>query len=85
MIDYEKKIDELLSQMTLKEKIGQCNLIEPFFLFEKLNKLEKEPFTSLLDERFLDKLLNEYNIGFLLFGGASSHGNDKVRLFSELF
>lgn len=31
MIDYEKKIDELLSQMTLKEKIGQCNLIEPFF------------------------------------------------------
>ena len=83
MIDYEKKIDELLSQMTLKEKIGQCNMIEPFFLFEKLNKSEKQPFTSLLDERFLDKLFNEYNIGFLLFGGASSHGNDKAEIWAD--
>ena len=83
MMDIDNKVNELLSQMTLKEKIGQCNMIEPFFLFEKLNKSEKQPFTSLLDERFLDKLLNEYHIGFLLFGGASSHGNDKAEIWAD--
>jgi len=83
MDHIEQKINKLLSKMTIKEKIGQCHMIEPFFLFEKLNKLEKEPYTDLLDERFLDKLLNEYQIGFLLFGGISSLGNDEAKMWAS--
>ncbi|MDT8337167.1 MAG: glycoside hydrolase family 3 protein, partial [Candidatus Izemoplasmatales bacterium] len=81
--DIEQKINELLSQMTLKEKIGQCNMIEPFFLFESLNKSTEKPFNNLLDERFIDKLLNEYHIGFLLFGGVSSLGNDTAMMWAD--
>ncbi len=81
--DIELRINEILSQMTLKEKIGQCNMIEPFFLFERLNKSRDEAYNDLLDERFIDKLLNEYHIGFLLFGGVSSLGNDTPEKWAD--
>jgi beta-glucosidase len=83
MNNVEQRIDKLLSQMTLKEKIGQCNMIEPFFLFEKLNKLTDKPFKNILDERFINKLLNEYHIGFLLFGGITSLGNDSAEIWAS--
>jgi len=83
MDHIEDKINELLAKMTIKEKIGQCHMIEPFFLLEKLNKTAKEPYIDLLDERFLDKLLNEYQIGFLLFGGISSLGNDSAEMWAR--
>lgn len=81
--DIEYKINELIANMTLKEKIGQCNMIEPFFLFESLNKTMEVPFTNMLDERFIDKLLNDYHIGFLLFGGISSLGNDTAEMWAS--
>lgn len=81
--DIEYKINELIANMTLKEKIGQCNMIEPFFLFDSLNKTIEVPFTNMLDERFIDKLLNDYHIGFLLFGGISSLGNDTAEMWAS--
>ena len=81
--NIEQRINELLSKMTLKEKIGQCNMIEPFFLFDSLNKEKGESFDNILDERFIKKLLNEYHIGFLLFGGISSLGNDTAEMWAE--
>ncbi len=81
--NIEQRINDLLAKMTLKEKIGQCHMIEPFFLFDSLIKEKGENFSGLLDERFIDKLLNEYHIGFLLFGGISSLGNDTAEMWAE--
>ncbi len=71
-LNYEKEIEELLSRMTLREKLGQCIMIEPCFCLEELNEDNKdEQYSGVYDPEFLHKLLNEYNIGFLLFGGIS--------------
>jgi len=78
----EQFIQDLLAKMTIKEKIGQCNMIEPFFLFEALKTSAKETYIDLLDERFLHKLLKEYHVGFLLFGGVSSLGNDSADMWA---
>jgi len=78
MKNIEERVNELLSNMTIREKIGQCIMIEPFFLFSELNAKNGEHYTDLLDPRFLNKILNEYHIGFILFGGVSSLGNDST-------
>lgn len=67
-------IDELLKNMTIKEKIGQCVMIEPVFLFESIN--ENDKYTGLQDEKFLNLLINEYHIGTILFGGITRIEND---------
>jgi len=75
-IDYSKEISELLAKMTLREKLGQCILIEPCFTFAELNEGEKgEIYSEVLDSEFLEKLLIEYNIGSFLFGGISRIGD----------
>lgn len=69
------RVKNLIATMTIKEKIGQCVMIEPVFLLENLNQ-KKPIYSGLLDEQFLDKILNEYHIGFLLFGGITRIKND---------
>ncbi|MBI9009356.1 MAG: glycoside hydrolase family 3 C-terminal domain-containing protein [Tenericutes bacterium] len=78
MEKIKQKINELLSNMSIREKIGQCIMIEPFFLLSKLTKENNESYIDLVDPKFLDKMLNEYHIGFFLFGGVSSLGNDSA-------
>ena len=68
------RINELLNRMTIKEKIGQCVMIEPVFLLEALNKNNK--YSGLLDENFLNLIVNEYHIGTILYGGVTRIGND---------
>ncbi len=82
MEKFEKQIKDLMSKMTVKEKIGQCIMIEPFFLYSELNG-NGEKYKDLLDPKFLDKLLNEYKIGCLFFGGVSSLGNDVTKVWAE--
>ncbi len=70
-----KNINKLLNSMTLREKIGQCVMIEPVFLLNRLNE-ENGNYSGLTDEKFLDKIINEYHIGFLLFGGVTRIKDD---------
>ncbi len=82
--NYEKEIKDLLSQMTLREKLGQCVMIEPCFCVNELNNDENdEHYTGVLDPKFLDKLLNEYNIGLFLFGGVSTIGDGSPREWAD--
>jgi beta-glucosidase len=70
----QKKIQDLLANMTLKEKIGQLIQIEPCFLLEKINS-NKFKYESVLDSAFIEMLVMDYHVGFLLFGGVSRVGN----------
>jgi len=75
-IDYAKEITELLAKMSLREKLGQCILIEPCFTIAEFNEGENgEIYSGVLDPEFLEKLLIEYNIGSFLFGGVSRIGD----------
>jgi beta-glucosidase len=76
---YENEIKLLLSKMTLREKLGQCIMIEPIFCVEELNiEKDKDKFNGISDPKFLDKLFNEYHVGMLLYGGVSRVGEDKA-------
>jgi beta-glucosidase len=74
--DIENKIKALLEEMTVREKIGQTIMLEPCFLFDKLQS--EHQFESMTDPRFLDIMYSQYNIGSLLYGGVSRIGNDSA-------
>ena len=74
--DYQQQIEDLLADMTLREKLGQCVMIEPCFCLEERNSEEfGDDFSDVLDPEYLAKLLVDYNIGSFLFGGVSRIGD----------
>ena len=74
--DYQQQIEALLADLTVREKLGQCVMIEPCFCLEERNTEEfGDDFSDVLDPEYLAKLLVEYNIGSFLFGGASRIGD----------
>jgi beta-glucosidase len=78
------RIDRLMAQMTLREKLGQCVMIEPCFcLWERTSEQFDEHFTGVLDPAYLHKLLNEYCIGAFLIGGASRIGDGSARAWAD--
>ena len=82
----EDKIKDQLSKMSVREKIGQCVMIEPCFCLEALNNnSEDEHYDSITDDRFLDKLINDYHIGLFLFGGVSRIGDDSPGAWVDYF
>jgi beta-glucosidase len=85
--NYEEEVKELISKMTLREKLGQCVMIEPCFCLEELNKdsmdNEEQPYNGVMDPKFLDKLINEYHIGLFLFGGISIIGDGSPRAWAD--
>ena len=76
-VEIESKINNMLAKMSVREKIGQTVMIEPCFLYEKLQR-EKHNFSSMTDPRFLHIMYEQYNIGLLLYGGVSRIGNDSA-------
>ena len=82
MNKIDERVSHLLSKMTIREKIGQCIMIEPVFLLNKLNK-NNHQYQGLLDPKFLDKILIEYKIGFLFFGGVTSLGDDITEVWAK--
>jgi len=76
-LEIEHKITNMLSKMSIREKIGQTVMIEPCFLYDKLQS-EGHNFFSMTDPRFLDIMYEQYNIGLLLYGGVSRIGNDSA-------
>lgn len=71
-------INEMLRNMSVREKIGQCIMVEPVFCLEDLNKNHNYNFTSIVDPNFLDLLFNKYHIGLFLFGGITRLGDSKM-------
>ncbi len=77
---FEQRIEALLGQMTVREKLGQCIMIEPCFCFtERTSEEFGESYESEADPVYLDKLLNEYHVGTFLFGGASQIGDGSAK------
>ena len=77
-------VEELLAGMTLREKFGQCIMIEPCFcLEERVSEEFGESYKGIEDPAYLDKLLNEYHIGTFLFGGASRVGDGSPRAWAD--
>ncbi len=75
----EKQIQELLNNMSIREKVGQCIMIEPVFCLESLNKKSKDiEYKSITDPNFLKVLFDDYKIGFLLYGGITRIGEDHL-------
>lgn len=74
--EVESRILKLLDNMTVREKIGQTIMLEPCFLFDKLQP--KHQFESMTDPRFLDLMFNQYHVGSLLYGGVSRIGDDSA-------
>lgn len=82
--EIEEKVRKLLSQMTVREKIGQCVMIEPCFCLAEQNDEDNDVmFSDILDPKFLDKLMNEYHIGLFLYGGVSRIGDDSAKDWVE--
>lgn len=74
--DFQQEVETLLASMTLREKLGQCVLIEPCFcLEERVSEEFGEDYSDVLDPKYLAKLMDEYHIGSFLFGGASRIGD----------
>jgi beta-glucosidase len=83
-VSHEQKIEELLASMTLREKLGQCVMIEPCFcLEERISEEYGEDYTDVLDPKYLAKLLVEYNIGSFLFGGVSRVGDGSPSAWAD--
>lgn len=79
-------VENQLSQMSVREKLGQCVMIEPCFCLQELNDNDDdEHYDSITDPRFLDKLLNDYHIGLFLFGGVSRIGDDSPEAWVTYF
>ncbi|MBE1298521.1 MAG: hypothetical protein GJ680_01245 [Alteromonadaceae bacterium] len=69
---FYEKVETLLSSMTIREKLGQCVMIEPCFcLDERTSEQFGESYDGVDDPKYLSMLLEEYHIGAFLFGGAS--------------
>ena len=81
---YEQEVERLLASMTLREKLGQCVLIEPCFCIEERRSEQfSEEYWGVLDPKYLAKLLDEYNIGAFLFGGASRIGDGSAGAWAD--
>jgi beta-glucosidase len=73
---YQQEVERLIASMTLREKLGQCVLIEPCFcIVERTSKQFGEEYWGVLDPRYMAKLLDEYHVGAFFFGGASRIGD----------
>jgi len=83
MNKIDQKVHDILSKMSLREKIGQSVMIEPFFLYQKLRGQDIKHYRDLLDPTFLDQILDEYKIGFLFFGGVSTLGEDLTEHWAQ--
>lgn len=84
--DLENIISAKLKSMTLREKLGQCVMIEPCFCLEECNKDDRETsYTGIGDPDFLNKLINDYHIGLFLFGGVSRIGDDSPEAWVNYF
>lgn len=82
--NYEQKVEKLLGEMTLREKLGQCVLIEPCFCIEERTSEQfGEDYADVLDPKYLAKLMDEYNIGAFLFGGASQIGDGSAGAWAD--
>lgn len=69
---FHDQVEELLASMTIREKLGQCVMIEPCFCYdERTSELFGESYEGVDDPKYLSMLLEEYHIGAFLFGGAS--------------
>ena len=73
--DSEKQASDVLAQMSLREKLGQCIMIEPCFCLDEQNEEFGKGFSDVLDPEFLALLIDEYHIGTFLFGGVSQIGD----------
>jgi beta-glucosidase len=70
--------------MTLREKLGQCLVIEPCFcLEERVGEEFGESYDGVMDPAYLGKLLDEYKIGSFLFGGVSRVGDGSPQAWAE--
>ena len=82
--NYTARIEELLSKMSLREKVGQFFIIEPCFVLEALNDAENgESYSGISDPEFLKKILVDYKVGFFLFGGVSRVGDGSPQAWAE--
>ena len=81
---YEQEVENLLADMTLREKLGQCLLIEPCFCIEeRTSEAFGEDYADVLDPKYLAKLLDDYNIGAFLFGGVSRIGDGSASAWAD--
>lgn len=81
---FEQQVENILASMTLREKLGQCVLIEPCFcIVERTSDEFGEEYTDVLDPKYLAKLLDEYNIGAFLFGGVSRIGDGSPSAWAD--
>lgn len=84
ILGYEQDVEKLLAKMTLREKLGQCLIIEPCFCIqERTSEQFGEEYTGLLDPKYLAKLLDEYKIGAFLFGGVSRIGDGSAGAWAD--
>ncbi|MEL6537514.1 MAG: glycoside hydrolase family 3 N-terminal domain-containing protein, partial [Bacteroidota bacterium] len=78
-VEYDPKVEELLSQMTLKEKIGQMTQIT----LQTVSDLTYD--TISLDTEVLKKHIQEYGVGsFLNCGGQARSRQDWSRIIGEM-
>jgi beta-glucosidase len=83
-VDFQQQIEEILGNMTLREKLGQCLLIEPCFcIAERTSEQFGEEYYGVQDPKYLAKLLDEYNIGAFFFGGASRIGDGSAEAWAD--
>lgn len=79
-----EQIDKLLSDMSVREKLGQCIMIEPCFCYaERVSDMFNENYTGADDPAFLNMLIEEYHIGAFLFGGASQIGDGSANAWAN--
>lgn len=80
--DIDKKVEEVLSQMTLQEKVGQVSQVDIHYLMKK--QWEK----GGLDPKRLEEVIVKYNIGSILSGGGGSPDNNTpiewVKMVNEI-
>lgn len=80
MNNLNKQVDELMSQMSLREKIGQIVQIETHRLMQEpwdsgLSEEEWLKIENNLNNNAINKVLIEYNIGSIMSGGSASPRN----------
>lgn len=80
--DIDKRVEEVLSQMTLQEKVGQVSQVDIHYLMKK--QWEK----GGLDPARLEEVIVKYNIGSILSGGGGSPDNNTptewVKMVNEI-
>ena len=58
---FHDQVEELLPSMPIREKLGQCVMIEPCFCYdERTSELFGESYEGVDDPKYLSMLLEEY-------------------------